>query len=264
MKYIITSDIQIKNTPDQLIYVLKPEQIINYQNTGYKYRERFYKITLSCIPCEIVCAEIWKKGDLEHSVVMPAFLTLRRPHPLYVYVYAINLYSGSPKMSLRAAATATKEKFKIKSFSHTTLARAMKKLSGTLEENKAADISFGAIESLPEDIEGSTVYCETADTDIEIVLDAAHDPLQVTTADSMPVASKVEGGSSGEQKSDASDPDVKGSVKRFPTKKDTQKRRETIREFYEGKIDIHICQGFEEACARLAIWWHAQFGRLLI
>ena len=145
MKYIITPDAQLGKA------ILTPEEINDYIDQGYHYRERVYKITIEHSDYEVTCAEIWKKGDKEHTVIIPAFLAPLRKYKLEVYIFAVNLYSGDPDMSQRAAAEKTKEHFKLEKFSHTTIGRVMKKLSERLNESEAAvEVTAEGQEEKPE------------------------------------------------------------------------------------------------------------------
>jgi len=132
MKYIITLDAQLGKA------ILTPEEINDYADQGYHYRERIYKVTIERSDYEVICAEIWKKGDKEHTVIIPAFLVPRRKYKLEVYIFAVNLYSNDPDMSQRVAAEKTEEHFKLEKFSHTTIGRIMKKLPEMLNECEAA------------------------------------------------------------------------------------------------------------------------------
>ena len=139
MKYIITPDIKIENTEIKTINVLTPEEEIEYINAGYKIKERIYKITIGHRQYEVICSEIWKKDETEHCLIIPAFLIPRRSYPIYVYIYAINLYSSDTKQSQRDVAEKTKKYFGLKTFSHTTVGRAVKALSKNLTENAMVD-----------------------------------------------------------------------------------------------------------------------------
>ena len=123
MNYIITPDIKIENTKSNIINVLTPEEETDYINAGYEIKERIYKITIGHRQYEVICSEIWKKDESEHSLIIPAFLIPRRPYPIYVYIYAINLYSSDKKQSQRDVAEKTKKYFGLKTFSHTTIQR---------------------------------------------------------------------------------------------------------------------------------------------
>ena len=133
MKYILAPGVEIGNTEVNIIHVLTPEEINSYYDLGYNCKERRYKVTVDYREYEIVCTEIWKKGDTEHSVIIPAFLIPHRRYPLDVYVYAINLYCSEPEKGQRAAAKATKKHFGLDKFSHTTISRSMKTMSQILD-----------------------------------------------------------------------------------------------------------------------------------
>jgi len=234
MKYIITWEVGSVNADAKRIYVLSPEQINEYQNNGYRYRDRIYNLTIENIDYELVCAEIWEKGDVEHSVIIPFNLCLHRPYMLEVYMYAINLYSENHDMSQRAVAEATKREFKLLTFSHTTVGRVMKAMAGTLMQNYAK-IKELAAPSSPGAVEAQ----------MEIATDATLDAGEAVTE---PVS--INGGS--ERK------------KSVPSATGTKKRRELIRAFLKGRLHMQAREGFMKACRRVAEWWHAQFKKILI
>ena len=251
MKYILTPDIQIEKTEDNLIYVLTQQQVDDYTSEGFICKERIYKLTLNNEPVEVVGTEIWKKNDTEHSVVIPAFLVLRRRHPLEVYVYAINLY-GESNISQRAAAEATKEEFGLKTFSHTTIGRAMRTLAETLEKYNQ---KYNDSDNMPDTFENGIENTAT---------EAKNNVALVTMNDVIPEYSVKstayeQTDQCKKQKSDELD-----CTKTFPTVKDTRRQRELIRSFFEGKLNIHIRQGLRKACERIAVWWYTQFSKLLI
>jgi len=136
MKYIIQPGIEIgsheiKNTK---INVLAPEEVNEYRNNGFECREREYHLVLGRIEHEVICFEVWKKGDKEHGLIIPAFLLPHRVYPTYVYAFAISLYSSNPQLSQRKVAEETRKEFDLETFAHTTVGRAMKALSETLTE----------------------------------------------------------------------------------------------------------------------------------
>jgi len=139
MKYIIQPGIEIGNPENETINVLTSEEVSEYRNKGFECRERTYPITFKNTKYEVVCIEIWKKGEKEHSLVMPAFLLPHRGYPTYVYAYAINLYSGNPGLGQRTVAEETRIKYGLETFAHTTVGRAMKALAQTLTEAPAID-----------------------------------------------------------------------------------------------------------------------------
>ena len=56
-----------------------------------------------------------------------------RPYPIYVYIYGIILYSTNLEMGQREAAEKTRKMFGLKTFSHTTLGRAMIRLESRIK-----------------------------------------------------------------------------------------------------------------------------------
>ena len=62
----------------------------------------------------------------EEVVLMPWFLIPGRPYPIQIYMYVCNLYITDPELGQRGAAKATREKFKLKKFSHSTVSRSFR------------------------------------------------------------------------------------------------------------------------------------------
>ena len=139
MKYIIQPGFQIANPENKNINVLTSEQIKSYRSEGYKYRKQIYPMTIDHINYEVICVEIWQKGDKEHSLVIPSFFIPHRAYAADVYAFAINLYSGNPHLSQREVAGQTRKKYGLKTFAHTTVGRAMKALFKALVEIGAID-----------------------------------------------------------------------------------------------------------------------------
>ena len=139
MKYIIQPGIQIGNPKNKEIRVLTPEEVDEYQNNGFKIKERAYQLTIGHIGYEVICFEIWQKGDKEHSLIIPAFLIPHRGYPVYVYTFAINLYSSNPQLGQRKVAEKTRKEYDLKTFAHMTVGRAMKDLAETLTETTIID-----------------------------------------------------------------------------------------------------------------------------
>ena len=137
MRYIIKPGIEIGNPANKKINALTEEEINEYHKNGYKSKEREYQVTIGRIGYEVICIEIWQKGDKEHCLIIPAFLISHRVYPAFVYVFAINLYSSNPHLSQRKVAEETRKKYDLETFAHTTVGRAMKALANTLTETSA-------------------------------------------------------------------------------------------------------------------------------
>ena len=67
-------------------------------------------------------------------VVVPWFLIPGRPYPIQTYLYACSFYSENPDIGQRGAAKATRAKFKLESFSHSTVSRTFRAFEQTREQ----------------------------------------------------------------------------------------------------------------------------------
>ena len=139
MKYIIQPGIEIGTPEITNINVLTPEEVTEYRKNGFKCKEKVYPMTFGRTEYEVICLEIWKKGDKEHSLIIPAFLLPHRIYPTYVYAFAVNLYSSNPELGQRKVAEETRKKYDLETFAHTTVGRAMKTLANALTETAAKD-----------------------------------------------------------------------------------------------------------------------------
>jgi len=122
----------LENSVDQTYEVQADDLERDYKEAGYHRHDRYYKLTYRHQEYTVVCPEFIKptpKGNpCERIVIIPEFLIPQRPYPVYVYLYAINLYSTDPSISQRAAAEETRKQFGLETFAHTTLGRALKRL----------------------------------------------------------------------------------------------------------------------------------------
>jgi len=133
LKYILTEELQIKTSPDKTFNVL-PENIKkNIRQENLTITVRRYKLDCGQVEYEINCLEIYDRENGCRYLIIPEFMIPRRPFPIYVYIYAIMLYSSDPAMGQRKAAKRTREVFGLQTFSHTTLGRAMKKLEAFIK-----------------------------------------------------------------------------------------------------------------------------------
>jgi len=105
--------------------------------------------------------------------VIPWYLIPGRPYPVQVYLYACELYSRDPDIGQRGAAEATRKRFKLEKFSHSTVSRA----SRVLEQSFKQDLGrrFGEKINLP-GAESQTLVCAAAKPVAGI--DAAPDALR--------------------------------------------------------------------------------------
>jgi hypothetical protein len=101
-------------------------------------KDRSYKLECGQVEYEVICVEINELDDekIDRYLVVPEFLLPGRRYPVYAYLYAMGLYSSNPQMSQREAAEQTRKLFGLKTFSHTTLGRAMKKLEKLIKKDE--------------------------------------------------------------------------------------------------------------------------------
>ena len=142
--YILTQALLIENSENKIyrVQVLESQAAElekQYLDAGYQERERSYKIKYQYKEYTVICLEFRddKKGG-EPIVIIPEFLVPGRPYPIYVYLYAIDLYSGAPEEGQRWAAEETRKYFRLESFVHTTLGRALKRFVRNMEEAEKA------------------------------------------------------------------------------------------------------------------------------
>lgn len=139
IKYIIQPDVRLENTENKIINVLTPGQINDYLKKGFHYRERINILISGHTQYELICAEIWKEADEEHSMIIPAFHIPHRRYTTYVYAYAINQYCSGKGKTQRQVAEETRIKFDLKTFAHTTVGRAVKALAKIIANTDVAD-----------------------------------------------------------------------------------------------------------------------------
>jgi hypothetical protein len=139
-----------------------------YLDAGYQERERSYKIKYQHKEYTVICLEFRddKKGG-EPIMIIPEFLVPGRPYPIYVYLYAIDLYSGAPAAGQRWAAEETRKYFGLVSFAHTTLGRALKTFVRNIEETEKASENTcakaaGDDENKSESQKANTEQCDEA------------------------------------------------------------------------------------------------------
>ena len=133
--HILTSTERIKNKWNQTFKVLSPKIEQLYISEGVTVREHKFKLQTGRVDIEVACPEIDDEENSDEAyIILPEFLIPRRPYPIYIYLYAIATYCLNPKMGQREASKRTRERFGLKTFSHTTLGRALKKLESLLKQ----------------------------------------------------------------------------------------------------------------------------------
>ena len=158
---------------------------------------------------EVLCPE-YITTDGDDVVVIPWFLNPYRRYPIQIYLYACDLYSANPSRGQRWVAEATRAKFNLNTFSHTTLCRAFKSIEES--QKKALEKRFGS-------------------------------EFKAYTDECPPPASNTKNRTDDEQKA----PDGK---RRFPSIEDTAERRKAMNKFLlsfhnaaeEGDINTVACE----------------------
>jgi hypothetical protein len=133
--YILTRGEPLEKSKDKIYRIQSPSLEKKYTDLGYKRHERIYKLTYMHSDYHVYCIEFRsdKKG-LKPVLLMPEFLIFRRPYPLEVYLYAIDLYSSNPDKGQRWTAEKTRNRFGLATFAHTTVGRALKAFVRVLDE----------------------------------------------------------------------------------------------------------------------------------
>jgi len=135
--YIITQATPLENCDNKIYRIQIIDLEKQYYAKGYKRYERIYKIKYQYREYSIICPEFRSvnKSD-ETIVIIPEFLIPRRPYPVYVYLYAIDMYSSNPELGHRTVSETTRKKFGLSHFAHTTLGRALKAFVRNIEESE--------------------------------------------------------------------------------------------------------------------------------
>jgi hypothetical protein len=134
--YILARSERLENSKDNRYLVRDTEMEKKYLDAGYQQYERNYTIKEQYREYIVVCPE-FRKDAAEASpiVILPDFLIPGRPYPVYVYLFAIRLYSTHPEKGQRWAAAETRKQYGLSTFAHTTLGRAMKAFVRNIEED---------------------------------------------------------------------------------------------------------------------------------
>jgi hypothetical protein len=188
--------------------------IARYHRYHIEYNRREY---------EIVCPK-YVFADKTSVTVIPWFLIPGRPYPLQVYIYACGIYSSSPEMGQRGAAKATRAKFKLETFSHSTVSRSFRSLERSQEQ--ALDSRFGE-EFKPCGRQRPTI-----------------------------VGAAAKAGAKRDAPGDAG--------KRFPSAADTAKRREGMASFLMAYLRPAKSEGIEAASRQFVKEWNEKAMRLLL
>jgi hypothetical protein len=131
--FILTQAGRLEDCKDNIYRVQAPHLEDEYLSGGYSRHERSYQLKYLHKEYVVLCPEF--RNGTESIVLVPEFLVPGRIYPVYVYMYAIDLYSGAPEKGQRWAAEETRKQFGLVSFAHTTLGRALKAFIGIIGGN---------------------------------------------------------------------------------------------------------------------------------
>ena len=226
--YILTQTSHFENSQDNVIHVKAAELEKKYLEDGYKKHVRYYKIEYQHKEYIIECPEFNndKKDSLPMLIVIiPEFLIPRRRYPVYVYLFAIDLYSRQSQKGQRWAAKITREKFGLSSFAHTTLGRALKSFTKNIS---AAIKTPPATQSEPEKGEKKERQ--------------PHEAAEKENAEQTNKCKRTT----------------------FPTVSLTKDLRDQAVEFLKGKLNNSALQKVIESSQAIARAWFKEFHRFLI
>jgi hypothetical protein len=106
-----------------------------------------YKLFINNRELRLVCP-LLKNEQSKNVVIWPSFKLPFRKYPVYVYLYAVALYLSSD-LSMRNTASFVRNAFRLDKFSHSTISRALKKLSTIVDT--LSDIISGHVNNNEED-----------------------------------------------------------------------------------------------------------------
>jgi hypothetical protein len=106
-----------------------------------------YKLFINNRELRLVCP-LLKNEQSKNVVIWPSFKLPFRKYPVYVYLYAVALYLSSD-LSMRNTASFVRNAFGLDKFSHSTISRALKKLSTIVDT--LSDIISGHVNNNEED-----------------------------------------------------------------------------------------------------------------
>ncbi len=106
-----------------------------------------YKLFINNRELRLVCP-LLKNEQNKTVVIWPSFKLPFRKYPVYVYLYAVALYLSS-NLSMRNTASFVRNTFGLDKFSHSTISRALKKLSTIVDT--LSDIISGYVNNSDED-----------------------------------------------------------------------------------------------------------------
>jgi hypothetical protein len=184
---------------------------------------------------DILCPG-YNLADIGYVVIIPWYLIPGRPYPVQVYQFACSYYSMNPNAGQREAAKVTRDKFGLKTFSHSTVSRSFK--SFEYAQNKALKNSYG------EEIE---------------IINSGEELIVVTPASKDTTKCAEEGE---EEFADLSEDSH--TERRFPSVSDTANRRNLMMSFLPKFQNDSKLATIESVGREFVLNWHEKYRRLLL
>ena len=227
--YIISYNCTLEKLNVQQVVINAPLEAATFFNGAVFTRHHYYALKYNGQNLDILCPG-YRLADEMYVVVIPWYLIPDRPYPLQVYQFACSYYSANPDIGQRGAAEATRTKFGLETFSHSTVCRSFRSFEksrrAALEKRYGEEIKASGTE-------GITI---------------------------VGAAPKADAGCGG-----AADTDEKRhSEKRFPSVADTARRREIMAGFLPKFENNAKRADIEAAGCRFVRAWHEKSRRLLI
>jgi len=139
--YIISYSVKLENEKNNYEVIIRPPaEMSGFFEQAELMRYHRYQIEY-VNKQEIVCPR-YRQADGTEVVVIPWFLIPGRPYPIQIYQYACSLYSTNPELGQRGVAEATRKKFNLTTFSHSTVSRSFRRIEQS--RKLAVESRFGA------------------------------------------------------------------------------------------------------------------------
>ena len=138
--YILTQNKRIETLSEKIFSIITAEEKHIYITEGLTLTIHTNKLQIGLDDIEIECPEISdeENANSNNYLILPEFLVPGRPYAIYIYIYAITIYCTNHKMGQREAAERTRERFGLKTFSHTTLGRALIRIEKRIKADEDA------------------------------------------------------------------------------------------------------------------------------
>ena len=233
--YIISYDCTLENIEVEQVVIYLPKEAASVFKGSDFIRYHYYKLKYKGKNLDIACP-VYRLSEQRDVVIIPWYLILGRPYPLQVYQFACSYYINNPDVGQRGAAEATRLKFDLKTFSHTTVGRSFK----SFEESHEAILEkrFG-------------------------------EEVKISGADGLTIIKATP------KAADAGTSDIKGNLRsgidttrnskrRFPSTADTSERRKMLAAFLPKFCKDAKTIDIEAVGCRFVEDWHKKTRRLLL